>query len=295
MVSIHSHLFRQKRETKIFNKMTKTKKMITALTVVTAALILMVGNGCSKDDDSSPTPGPARKTAYELLVKDVLGVTGTVTFIETSATSTTIDIVLVGAPVGSHPAELCMNSAIEGGAVIVNLNPVDETGKSSTLVSTMNYPELIEYDGFVQVKKSTNEPHIILVQGDIGGNVITTTNTTYVLHPIDLFGVSGTALFEKRINGNTLVTITLTGVISGEVYPASINVGSITTVGGGPVVVMLNSVEGNTGNSYTNIRKLDNGTTITYDNWLLYDGYINIYQTTVNTNNIICHGNIGSN
>jgi hypothetical protein len=295
MVSIHSHLFRQKRETKIFNKMTKTKKMITALTVVTAALILMVGNGCSKDDDSSPTPGPARKTAYELLVKDVLGVTGTVTFIETSATSTTIDIVLVGAPVGSHPAELCMNSAIEGGAVIVNLNPVDETGKSSTLVSTMNYPELIEYDGFVKVKKSTNEPHIILVQGDIGGNVITTTNTTYVLHPIDLFGVSGTALFEKRINGNTLVTITLTGVISGEVYPASINVGSITTVGGGPVVVMLNSVEGNTGNSYTNIRKLDNGTTITYDNWLLYDGYINIYQTTVNTNNIICHGNIGSN
>ncbi|MFU8844252.1 MAG: hypothetical protein ACNA7V_10655 [Bacteroidales bacterium] len=272
-----------------------TKKMITALTVITAALILMVGNGCSKDDDSSPTPEPARKTSYDLLVKDVLGVTGTVTFIETSATSTTIDIVLVGAPVGTHPAELCMNSAIEGGAVIVNLNPVDETGKSSTVVSTMSYPELIEYDGFIQVKKSTNEPYIILVQGDIGGNVITTTNITYVLHPIDLFGVSGTALFEKRINGNTLVTVTLTGVISGEIYPSSINVGSITTVGGGPVVVMLNSVEGNTGNSYTNIRKLDNGTIIMYDNWLLYQGYVNIYQTTVNINNIICHGNIGSN
>lgn len=268
--------------------------MITALTVTTAVLILMVGYGCNKDDES-PTPEPARKTAYNLDVKDVLGVTGTATFTETSATSTTIDIVLVGAPVGTHPAELRMNSAIEGGSVVVNLNPVDETGKSSTLVTTMNYPELIEYDGFIQVKKSITEPQIILVQGDIGGNVITTTNVTYALHPIDLFGVSGTALFEKRMNGNTLVTINLTGVISGEVYPASINVGSITTVGGGPVVVMLNNVQGNTGNSFTNIRTLENGTIITYDNWLSYVGYINIYQTTVNINNVISHGNIGAN
>jgi len=59
--------------------------------------------------------------------------------------------------------------------------------------------------------------------------------------------------------------------------------------------VILSNVNGTTGKGYTNIRKLDSGMVITYDNWLLYSGYINIYQTSVSLANIICHGNIGSN
>ena len=135
----------------------------------------------------------------------------------------------------------------------------------------------------------------LLAQGDIGGNVITATNITYQLDTISSFGVSGTALFEKRVNGNTLVTISLSGTISGDTYPATINLGSISSVGGGPVVKTLIPVDGATGKSYTNIRKLDSDVPITYDNWLVYDGYINIYQTSIGLNNIICHGNIGSN
>lgn len=268
-------------------------KVTTVITMLTAVILLMTAGGCQKTDPT-PTP-PARTTTYALKVKDVLGITGTVTFTETSSTLVTISIALTGAPSGTHPAELCMNSAVEGGAVVITLNPVDVTGKSSTAVTTMTYTQLISYDGFIKILKSSSEPDVILAQGDIGGNVITTTNKTYTLDTIGVFGVSGTALFEKRVNGNTLVTIALTGTIAGEVYPATINVGSITTVGGGPVVKTLNNVDGTTGKSYTNIRKLDNGMDITYDNWLVYDGYINIYQTAVNMGNIICHGNIGSN
>ena len=95
------------------------------------------------------------------------------------------------------------------------LNPVDATGKSSTSVPTMTYTQLIAYDGFIKVVKSDAEPGVILAQGDIGGNVITTTHIIYTLDTIGTFGVSGTALFEKRVNGNTLVTITLAGTISG--------------------------------------------------------------------------------
>lgn len=120
-------------------------------------------------------------------------------------------------------------------------------------------------------------------------------NKTYTLVTVSTFGVSGTALYEKRVNGNTLVTISLAGTIADEVYPASINLGSIESVGGGPVVKTLNDVEGTIGKSYTNIRKLDSGIDITYDDWLVYDGYINIYQTAVNIDNIISHSNIGSN
>lgn len=259
--------------------------------MIAAFIYIMALDGCKKDDPAAP---PARQTSYSLKAKDVLGVTGTVTFTETSNTVTTISITLTGVPSGTHPAELCMNSAIEGGAVSIALNAVDVTGKSSTATTLMTYNQLVAYDGFIKVLKSTAEPGVILAQGDIGGNVITSTNIAYSLDTIGTYGVSGNALFEKRVNGNTLVTISLAGAIGGDVYPATINLGSISSVGGGPVVKVLNSVDGSTGKSYTNIRKLDSGINITYDNWLVYDGYVNIYQIAVAPGNIICHGNIGS-
>lgn len=159
----------------------------------------------------------------------------------------------------------------------------------------MTYSQLVAFAGSIKVFKSSSEPGVILALGDIGGNVITATNKTYVLGKIGIYGVAGTALFEKRENGNTLVTISLTGTISGDYYPGTINLGSIASVGGGPVVKVLNSVNGTTGKSYTNIQKLDSGTDIIYDNWLVYDGYINIYQGPVKLSNVICNGNIGSN
>lgn len=264
------------------------RKAITLLTMLTA-VILLIASGCKKDD------APAQNTSYDLLVKDVLGVTGKITFTETSSTTTTIDIVLTNAPSGTHPANLYMNSAAESGTVVLPLNSVDATGKSSTTVTTMTYSQLVAYDGSVKVLKSSAEPDVILAEGDIGGNVITTTKKSYTLTSLPTFGVSGTALFEQRVNGNTLVTISLAGTIAGESYPATINLGSISSIGGGPSVKTLNNVNGTTGKSYTNIRKLDNGTNITYENWLVYDGYINIYQTSVIIANIISHGNIGSN
>lgn len=253
-------------------------------------VFLVALQGCKKDNAFND-----RQATYSLKVKDVLGVTGTAVFNETSATSTSIDLVIVGAPAGFHPAEMRMNSAVEGGAVVITLNPVDANGKSSTMVTSISYDQLVAYDGFIQVLKSSSEPDVILAQGDIGGNVITSTNITYALNIVGGYNVSGTALFEKRVNGNTLVTITLTGTIEGESYPATINLGSIESVGGGPVVMTLNDVLGSTGTSYTNIRKLNSGFDISYDDWLVYDGYINIYQTAVALDNIICHGNIGSN
>lgn len=256
------------------------------LTLVTT-VFLFIASGCKKES----TP---QTTSYDLTVKDVLGVSGTVTFTESSSTSAIIDIVLVNAPSGTHPANLYVNSIVENGAVLFALDPVDASGKSSTIV-TMNYSTLIAYEGCVRVLNSSAEPEVILAQGDIGGNVITNTNKSYVLNQVANFGVSGTALFEKRVNGNTLLTISLTGTIPDDVYPASIHLGSIASVGGGPVTKSLNNVNGTSGKSYTNIQKLDGGTNITYEDWLVYVGYINIYKTPVLIANIICQGNIGAN
>ena len=275
------------RESNKLYKMIKTGKLNIVITFVVAVFALMSVGGCDKDD-------AGRETSYDLKVQDVLGVTGKATVIE-SGNSTTIDLVLYGAPSGVHPAELCMNTVAEGGAVVVTLNPVDATGKSSTKVTSLTYDQLIAYDGFIKVMKSAAEPLVILAQGDIGGNVITETNKTYNLNAIGSYGVSGTAKFEKRENGNSLVTLSLTGLIAGETYPATINLSSVSTIGGGPVTKTLSNVNGTTGKSFTTIRKLDNGLDITYDNWLVYNGYINVYQNTVALGNIITQGNIGSN
>ncbi len=269
--------------------MFKAKNLHTALLAVVAVILLMPGSGCKKDE------APARETSYILKVQDVLGVTGTVTFIETSNSASTVVVQLFGAPSGSHPAALYMNTIAEGGNTVVELNPVDDSGTSSTSVKSLTYNQLIVYDGFVKVVKSSSQPEVILAQGDIGGNVITDVNISYTLGIVGAYGVSGTALLEKRENGNSLVTIELNGTIAGEIYPATINLSSIATIGGGPVTKTLSSVSGTTGKSYTTIRKLDGGLKITYDNWLVYNGYINIYQTAPEFNNIISQGNIGSN
>ena len=268
--------------------MTRTKNAVLLLTMFSAVIMLFSGSGCKKDDATAKS-----STSYDLKTKDVLGVTGKVTFIETSATSSTIEIVLINAPSGSHPAGLYMYSEVENGTSLITLNPVDETGKSSTLLTNMTYSQLNTYDGNVKVTKSSSETNVILAQGDIGGNVLTTVNKTYALDTIAALGVSGTALFEKRVNGNTLLTISLTGTINGQFYPATINLGSIATKGGGPVAKTLISVQGTDGKSFTNIRQLDSDLGITYDDWLVYVGYINIYQNEVTLANIICHGNIG--
>ena len=259
--------------------MIKAKNLYAALSIVVAVLLLIPAGGCKKDED------PARKTSYNLKVQDVLGVTGTATFIETSAAVSTITIKLYGAPSGTHPAALYMNTVAEGGETVVELNPVDASGTSSTSVNSLTYNQLIAYDGFIRVLKSSSEPDVILAQGDIGGNVITDTNVIYTLGTIGAFGVSGTALFEKRENGNSLVTLNLAGTIAGEFYPATINLSSVATIGGGPVTKTLSNVNGTTGKSYTTIRKLDGGLNITYDNWLVYNGYLNIYQTSAEFNN----------
>lgn len=287
LVKTYSHLYRQKRSTINLYKMFKFSKIAILLTMFTA--VIMFAGGCDKEDSSS------QNTSYDLDVKDVLGVTGKVTFTEATNSSATIDIVLTNAPEGTHPANLYMYSVVEQGVVVQPLNPVDASGKSSTVINGMSYSELIAYDGCVRVLKSSTEPHLILAQGDVGGNVITDTNKSYTLATEGTYGVSGTALFEKRKNGNTLVTLALTGTISDDLYPAAIHLGSVSSVGGGPVVMTLSHVEGATGKSYTNIRQLNDGTVITYDNWLVYQGYLTIYQMPLLSGTVIAQGNIGSN
>src|SRR5688572_6401240 len=100
-----------------------TKHMGKNLVIAFIALTMLTITSCKKEDD----PVINSKT-YTLVAKDVLGVSGTVKFTETSSTVTTIEIILTNAAAGSHPAHIHANSVIEGGGIVINLSPVDSTG-----------------------------------------------------------------------------------------------------------------------------------------------------------------------
>jgi hypothetical protein len=270
----------------------KNKLIITILALVGLGSIVL--SGCKKDKINT-----ARTATYQLKVKDQLGISGSITFTETSASITTIEIALSGGTSQSHPAQIRLNSMIEGGFTSITLNPV-VGGNSTTIVTALdnntaiNYSQLILMDGYLNIDESSSNILLKVAQCDIGGNALTTFKTTYNLNMVGVSGVSGTAIFEKRNNGNTLVSIALNGTLNSGTHPAAIHIGSVATVGGGPITKTLNDVDGTTGNSYTNIRTLDDATPITYDNLMAYDGYLAIHESTILMANILCQGNIGA-
>ena len=283
-------------------KMIKGKNWFTKIALATALLTIVVA-GCKKDkdDDVEPTPEPTPveilKTTYTLKVKDLIGVSGTVTFAEksTGSSESIVTISLQGAPVGVHPAHIHLNSAIETGAIAYGLTSVDAAGNSSTTLS-VSYAALINFDGYVNVHLDGVTLGTIIAQADIGGNFITSTNHTYILNQDSTSGISGVSTFEKRKNGNTLVTINLSagGALPPGLYPAHINLGSVATIGSPVNRKTLNPVDGVTRLSRTNIRTLNDGTVISYDNWMIYDGFITIYDAA-NVTDVIALGNIGAN
>jgi hypothetical protein len=260
------------------------------------ALVLTTGLvGCDKEEDDVVL---ASKT-YAIQVKDQLGISGTVKFIETSSTVTTIEITLEGADANDHPANIRQNSIVAGGDVALTLSPV-VNGFSSTTVTALNngtainYSQLMVYDGYVNIYQSSGNLTTIIGNTDIGGNELTTTSVTYQLAQEGSTGVSGTALFQKRQSGKSLVTVSLNGTIEGGLHPVAIHIGSVTSVGGGPVVKLLSPVNGATGKSYSNLSFLTDGTSISYDQMLLYNGYLAIHESESLMENVLCQGNIGT-
>ena len=277
------------------------KKHTWAGFAVLAIILTIAVAGCKKNEETAvpipvPPPDPL-STSYTLKVKDVIGVTGNVSFAEksTGSSESIITITLVGAPVGTHPARIHMNSAIEAGNTAYSLNAVDATGKSTTTLP-VNYSLLVNFDGYVNVYLDADTMGSVIAEGDIGGNLLTGTSETYALFQDSTSGISGITRFDKRKNGNTLVTVDLTGggSLPAGSYPAHINLGSVSTVGTPENKKTLNPVDGITKMSMTNIRTLNDGTVINYDNWLLYDGFMTIHDAA-DTTNVIALGNIGSN
>lgn len=264
-----------------------------------AATFLVLGfSGC--DDDSGPSL-TGDNTVYTLDPRSNPGISGNVTFSKQSDNSVLVTIQLTGTQAGgSHPAHIHADNAVDGGSIVLDLENVDgATGRSETVVTAFNdgtpvtYEELIAFDGHVNVHASADDMSTLIAQGDIGENVLTGDSKTYPLASVSDPAIDGSVVFEERQNGEAVVTLMLNGTTAGNMHPAHIHNNSAAE--GGGIAIDFNPVDGGTGMSVTNIKELNNGTAITYDELLNFDGYVNVHLSSGDLGTLIAQGDIGGN
>jgi hypothetical protein len=117
-------------------------------------------------------------------------------------------------------------------------------------------------------------------------------SVVYPLNSVSDPNISGTATFLKA-GSKTIITVQLSGTTAGNMHPGHIHFNSVA-VGGG-IAVSLTDVNGASGRSVTVVDALDNGTPITYEQLLNFNGYVNIHLSETQLSTIIAQGNIGSN
>jgi predicted aconitase with swiveling domain len=234
---------------------------------------------------------------YTLMPVADPAVSGKVTFAKRKKGTTLVTIDLDGTqPGATHPTHIHQNTVAEGGGIVIDLKTLDgTTGMSQTSVDTLNdgtaitYEEMLDFNGYLNVHTGST----FVVQGDIGQNELTGDKKEYALAELDGSGVSGIALFEKRKNGKTQITLNLTGTVAGGDHPAHIHANDAAT--GGGIVLDLNNVNGATGKSVTSANAMRDGTPVTYDELLVYNGHINVHLSPAQLATRIAQGNIGSN
>ena len=263
------------------------------------ALSLLYLTGCSEDDPGPQLTGDSK--TYELGPVSNPAISGSVTFAKRDDNGVLITIQLTGTQSGgTHPAHIHANTAAESGGIVLDLMDINgANGKSETVVKALNddtpvtYDDLLSFDGYVNVHVSASNLGMLVAQGDIGQNELTGDKEEYMLGPVSNPNISGTATFAKRTNGETLVTVSLTGTTAGESHPSHIHANSAAQ--GGGIVIDLTNIDGTTGKSRTNVSKLNSGTAITYDDLLSFDGYVNVHVSASDLGTLVAQGDIGQN
>ncbi|WP_228853373.1 CHRD domain-containing protein [Aegicerativicinus sediminis] len=262
--------------------------------------MFILTTSCNNDDDNMDEPpfmGDSK--VFQLYAKSNPSISGTATFMQQRDGSTEVQINLMGVSSGTHPSHIHFNSAAEGGDIAITLDPVDASGMSLTMISALDdgspilYNDLIQFDGYINVHLSASDLATLIAQGDIGTNELTSTTKTYDLMSKDVDGIMGTATFTERVDGKTLATIMLEETTDGGMHPGHIH--NNTAAEGGGIAISFTPVNGTTGMSMTSIEMLDDGTPITYDELLDYNGYINIHLSANDLGTLVAQGDIGQN
>ncbi|WP_405246540.1 hypothetical protein [Cellulophaga sp. Asnod2-G02] len=114
----------------------------------------------------------------------------------------------------------------------------------------------------------------------------------FVLGAADNADISGTATFTEKEDGSTSIFLSLTNS-NNDIHPAFIYLDDVNSTG--EVAITLAPIECNCEESTTEVSMLDNGTAITFDELLFFDGNIRVHQSASDLETVIAQGNIGIN
>ncbi len=115
----------------------------------------------------------------------------------------------------------------------------------------------------------------------------------YNLGSVGTLGITGTATFIESSDATLSVELELQNTPAGGSHPAHIHLN--TAAEGGGIALSLEAVDGTTGKSTTTFTTLDNGSAITYEGLLNFNGYINVHLSAEDLATLVVQGDIGQN
>jgi len=273
------------------------KRLMWLFYVLLLGLLFLFAS-CGNDDEPEPDASlTGNKTIFNLTERGESGISGFITLEERGNSSTLVTVLLTGTSGGgSYPSHIHENSAAESGGIAVSLTNIDgSTGTSITEVSqkddgtSITYSEIIAFDGHIKVHLSESDLSTIVTEGEMGGNILTGQSEMYL---IEGDGIQGNVKFEKRESGQTLATVTIIGASDAADHPSHIHAN--TAVEGGSILISFNNISATTGIGLTHIEMTDDGTAITYDELIDFDGHLVVHASSVDFSNI-AGGDIGQN
>ena len=122
------------------------------------------------------------------------------------------------------------------------------------------------------------------------GPGLTGKSEIYVLNAVGGSSISGAIKFEERTDNSTLISIELTGA-TGD-HPTHIHAN--TAAEGGGILIDLSLINAS-GESVTEVTALNDGTVITYDQLIEFDGYVNVHKSADELGVLVSQGDIGQN
>ncbi|MDC6387518.1 CHRD domain-containing protein [Maribacter sp. PR1] len=118
-------------------------------------------------------------------------------------------------------------------------------------------------------------------------------STTYQLSSVSNPDISGTAKVIDNEDNSITVELSLENTPNGGMHPAHIHFN--TAAESGDIAITLGTVDGSTGMSTVTFSTLDEGTSISYEELLDFDGYINVHASADDLATLVAQGDIGQN
>lgn len=127
----------------------------------------------------------------------------------------------------------------------------------------------------------------------IDDNPVVLRSKTYALQAVANPQIDGTATFNENSDGTVTIDLDLRNTPAGGQHPAHIHFN--TAAEGGDVALTLGTVDGDTGESTVTTDQFNDGTALTYDGLLAFDGYINVHLSSTELSTLVAQGDIGGN